>query len=253
MSPFHADLQLDPSNSDLDLKFAVLCGVNLSGRIQLSAAPGWTVHPVAKDLDLKQLLGCLGVSSLGFTGKADLDGEIQGQGFESSSMERVRGTLEVVLHQGEIQAPKLWPRILEAVEGLSDFRVWPEKAGTGGISLEKGRTNLEFHQGNLKINELWFEGGLMRVLARGDMDLFSGGLRLQIELEPKGMDPKGSRDSKREKPSAVLALEGSLEEPRVHRLPSRETPTALPVNSKKPQPKKKKADTVQKTRKSKAQ
>lgn len=243
--PFHADLRLDPSGSWLDLKYAVLCGVNISGKIQMSEGLRWSFHPVVRALELKRFLGCLGVSSIGFTGKADLDGEIWGEGFEVHSREKAGGSLKMLFHEGEIQESRLWPRILEALRGLPEFREWLKKAQVGAIPLEKGRTNLELNRGNLKIKEFWFKGTLMEVLAQGEVDLFSGGLQMVILLEPKGVKPKGSRE-KKQGVIAALALEGSFQEPLVQKLNTGKLPKELLEKLNEPKAPKSKARSSQK-------
>lgn|GEM_PF-5965525 len=246
--PFHADLQLDPSGSGLDLKYALLCGVTLSGRVQKTEPLTWTLHPVARAIHLKDFLTCLGVSSIGLTGKADLDGEIRGEGFEPHSMERASGSIEMLLHQGEIQAGTLWFRILEVLKGLPKFRDWTEKAGPGGLGWEKGRTNLELNEGNLRIKELWLDGSLMQLLAQGDLDLLSGGLQMAILIEPKGIKSGGSKASKPGRPLAALALEGSFQEPRVHMLQTGEIPKEFLKRLVRPQAPKSKTSSTKKTR-----
>lgn len=251
IAPFHADLELDPSGFGMDLKYALFCGVNLSGRIRSTADLNWTLHPVARTLELKEFLGCLGWSFLGFTGKVDLDGEIWGEGFESDSLEKTGGSLRISFGQGEIREGSLWPRILEALKGFPELGDWPKKAGVGGIRLDKGGTNLELDQGNLKIKELWLEGGSVEVLARGEVDLFSGGLHLAMLLELKGIRPKSS-EKKEEKRFVALGLEGSFQEPRVYRLQEEKIPKEFMQKLKKPQAPKTKARPTRKTGKAQA-
>jgi hypothetical protein len=246
--PFHADLELDPSGSGLDLKYALLCGVTLSGRVQKTEPLTWTLHPVARAIHLKEFLGCLGVTSIGLSGKVDLDGEIRGEGFEPHSMERASGSIEMLLHKGEIQPGRLWLRILEVLKGLPEFRDWTKRAGPGGLGWDKGRTNLELNEGNLRIKELWLDGSLMQVLAQGDLDLLSGGLHMEILIEPKGIKSGGSKASKPGRPLAALALEGSLQEPRVHMLQPGEIPKEFLKRLVRPQAPTTKTSSNKKTR-----
>lgn len=251
LRPFHAELNLDPSDFSLDLRYALSCGVSLSGRLQVTPGGSWALHPVARQIDSRELLGCLGVNALGFTGKADLDGEIHGEGFEAFFPQGVSGSLELLLHEGELQAGNLWAGTLEALRGLPELAEWLGKTPARGIHVSKGRANLELHRGDLRIRELWLEGNLMQVVAQGDLDLISGGLQMTVLLEPKGVKPKGSKP-KGAWPLEALSLEGSFEKPRVSRLQAGKTPQALLEKIHKPKAPKTKTGPSSKARKAPA-
>ncbi|MEJ5376025.1 MAG: AsmA-like C-terminal region-containing protein [bacterium] len=224
--PFHADLELDPWHWSLDLRYSVLCGMSLSGTIQMGPEPGWAIHPVAKDADLRELLGCLGISCFGFTGRADLEGEIGGEGVESLSVERVSGSLGILFHQGEIHTGKMWLNILETLKGLHQLGDWAKKAQTRGIPLDKGRMELEFRKGDLKMLEFWSDGKSMRILAQGDADLLSGDIELTLLLEPKGLKSRGSKVNKLAQ-IVALDMKGPFKDPKVQRLKPEQIPEAM--------------------------
>ncbi len=224
--PFHADLELDPWHWGLDLRYSVLCGMSLSGTIQMGPEPGWALHPVAKDLDLRELLGCLGISSFGFTGKADLEGEIGGEGLETISVEKVSGSFRILFHQGEILTGKMWRNILENLEGLHQLGDWAKKAQTRGIRLDKGQMELELKKGDLKIMEFWSDGKSMRILAQGYADLLSGEIELRLLLEPKGLKSRGSKVNKLAQ-MVALDVKGPFIDPKVQRLKPEQIPKAM--------------------------
>ena len=218
MEPFHADLEFEPSGSRLKVRYALVCGVGLSGLLQIRPGPvQWVFHPVAREIPLEEAMACLGLGSAGFTGRVDLEGELTGEGSQPGSLESMRGSLQILLHRGELEGARIWPMILEAVREVEGREAWSQGMAQEGVQVEKGLVAGQLEQGLLTVKEGWLQGPMMVAAGRGDVDFLARELHLEILLEPAGPRPKSAK-SRPSPPLVALTVDGDFQDPVVRRV-----------------------------------
>lgn len=234
--PFHADLELEPGGSQLGVREANLCGVGLSGMVDLEGDPGWGLHLVARGTPLDKLLDCLGLGRGAVEGKMDLQGELRAKGLGPAFWESLEGPVELVIRRGKLGSGRVWEQVLERLQGWRDLQGWVGLVRAQGLMYSEVQIKGRFEKGVLHIQDAHLKGPKTKAVSMGRVDTVTG----QMEMEILGAATRVGKKDSRQQGYVLFGLRvsGDLSEPSVARIEPMELSTALLGQIKKLTPEK---------------
>ncbi|MFP4391865.1 MAG: AsmA-like C-terminal domain-containing protein [Desulfohalobiaceae bacterium] len=124
LQPLFADYFLQPEAMRLKLHKAGLCGIQIQGELSRPKAMGYALglNMRAKDLELKQVLDCLGLQGARLDGKMQLQAEVSSQAQELGSLKKgLQGELQLAASQGRIRRMQLLAQIISILNTTEVF------------------------------------------------------------------------------------------------------------------------------------
>jgi len=152
IEPFDGILLLEPKRARLEVREARMCGVSL-----------------------ERTLHCLTGGDLQITGNADLKAELRVQGRRPHLVRGLTGTLETEVRKGRVKKFALLGNIL-AFRGLASLSEMKEEGFPYRMMTLRGR----FADGELLVDESFFDSDAVRLAANGRVDLLGANSQLTV-------------------------------------------------------------------------
>ncbi len=184
-----------------------------------------------------KLLSTFGDENRLITGKADIQGKIQGHGRDPEGVfPTLNGHMKVTIREGNVRKGKVIPRILTLLNLPSVLR-GKVKFKEEGFRFKKIRTNIQIENGIFTSNDLVVRSPIMHMTAIGDYDLPEDKLDVAAAVSPFGpysqlikKIPLFGRifaGKRKGIATAVFTVKGHLNSPRVKYLPLESWKTRL--------------------------
>jgi len=112
-APARADIIVKEGITRITVKEAVICGVNVTGRVTIAPdRVGLDFHPEARRQDLRASMACLSGDEKRMTGAFDLAGRLDAAGAGQSLLDKLQGQFAFTATEGRLYQNSLTVRIL---------------------------------------------------------------------------------------------------------------------------------------------
>ncbi|MFP4212814.1 MAG: AsmA-like C-terminal domain-containing protein [Desulfohalobiaceae bacterium] len=174
LQPFFADYYLQPEKLRLQLRKAGLCGIQMQGELSRPKAKDYALKldMQAKDLELKQVLDCLGLQGARLDGKMQLEAEFDSQAQELGSLkDGLQGELQFTASQGRIRRMQLLAQIISILNTTEVFFGTELDLEHQGLAYNQIQFHTQLEDSKLQIQKGHLNGETLEMAYSGKVHL----------------------------------------------------------------------------------
>ena len=178
--PFEGKLSLERERARLEVQKASICGVSFP--MEVEAVPEKVTaaaHISMRDESLEKSIRCLTGGDVEITGNADVRAELRTEGRRPDLFRNMSGTVEAETRKGSVKRFALIGNILSLRNIVTVSQMKEE-----GFPYRRMTAKGYFKDGNLMLEEGFFDSDAVRLAAQGAVDLLSDQSRLTVLVAP---------------------------------------------------------------------
>ncbi len=191
----------------------------------------------AERVPFEKILSAMGDANRFITGKADIQGMIQGHGRDVKGViPTLNGHLKVILRDGNVRKGKVVPKILTILNLPSVLR-GKVSLKEKGFPFKKVRTNIQIDNGIFTSKDLVVNSPILHLTAAGDYNLVKDNLDVAAAVSPFGpyskliqkipLFGKIFAGERKGIATAMFSVKGNLNSPKVKYLPAESWKTRI--------------------------
>jgi hypothetical protein len=176
IEPFQGRLALERERARLELQEARMCGVSFP--MEVDAVPEKVkvaAHISMRDQALEKSLRCLTGGNVEITGNADVRAELRSEGRRPDLFRNMTGTIQAETRNGSVKRFALIGNIL-SLRNIASVSQMQE----GGFPYRSMTAKGTFQNGNLMLDEGFFDSSAVRLGAHGRIDLLGADSQLTV-------------------------------------------------------------------------
>ena len=182
---FLSDISILPDEINVDIERADLCGVSITGNIQVSdQGLDFYLVPIARGTELESTLACITNEKASASGTFTVNGEITAKAKAEAISRLYSGGLDFSAKKGRIYRLGLLAKVLAILNVTEIYRgEVPDLVGEG-FAYNTMTIKAGFKGKKLVMEECIIDGASMGIVCEGDIDLVDDKIDLVILVAP---------------------------------------------------------------------
>jgi len=184
-APVRADISLGSDGLRISLKKAVVCGINLPGKVTVTPAEiHLDLRPIANSQELESTLTCLTGEDRRITGTFDLTGSLTTRGTVQTLLDALQGTIAFTAKDGRMFQDSVVVRILTYLNVTDLLRGNYPDPGRDGVPYTSLVVRGTLKKGTLSLDEAVLISPLVNLAGGGSINLSDKTLDLTVLAAP---------------------------------------------------------------------
>jgi hypothetical protein len=183
--PLNADISVSGEKIDVTITEAGLCGIASPGSFSINPQKiSMDFNLSAQNADLKSATACLFGTGGHLSGSYDMSSKFAGEGKSDELIESINGDLQFSAGEGRIYKGGILAKIFAFLNFTEIFRGNLPDLVQEGFAYKSIEATSTIQGSTLHIDKTVIDGSSMTIVGKGDVDLFTSHMDLEILLAP---------------------------------------------------------------------